>query len=164
MSATNVPYTALEATMALGYLGTNALPPLLAVAANARHPARLGAITAIGSIPDIGDAARLAVPVITNYLNVTNTPTMQIVAITALGNLRAAPQISVPALVSTLKSKNAKLRLYSAIALGNFGPQAIGAVSALTNALTDSDPLVHYNTEIALHKIDPATFANAPSQ
>ncbi len=163
MNETNSPYTADGAARALAGLGTNALVALLAVATNAHHPTRLGALGAIGNMSDMGEAAQIAVPAIANCLTETNQ-TVQMIAITVLGNLREAPQISIPALVSALKSKNAKLRLYSAKALGDFGSQASNAIPALTNALTDSDTLVRYNAADALHQIDPATFTNFPGQ
>ena len=66
MNDTNSPYTANQAAETLASLGTNALPALLAVATNAQHPARGEALAAIGAIDDLGDTARLAVPVLTN--------------------------------------------------------------------------------------------------
>jgi HEAT repeat protein len=164
MNDTGKPTVANMAASSLGNLGTNALPPLLAVLTNTNHPARVGAISAIRAMSDLDNAATIAViHAVTNCITDTNL-VVQVMAMTALGELRAAPQISVPALVSSLQSKDAKIRLYSATDLGNFGSQASSAVPALTNALTDSDPRVRYNAAQALHQIAPATFTNPPAQ
>jgi HEAT repeat protein len=158
---TNSRYTATFAAGALGFLGTNALYPLLTVATKAQHPARLAAIRAIGNISDLG-AAPLVVSTITNCLDPTNHPNVQRFAIIALGNLKASPEISVPALLSCLNSSNPKLRCASADALGEFCSQAAAAIPALTNALTDANSDVRDKAAIALHRIDPATFTNLP--
>jgi hypothetical protein len=163
MNNTNSPYTAGQAAAALAFLGTNAFPPLLEVAKNARHPSRLAAIGAIGRISDLGQAAQLAIPAITDCLAATNTHS-QVIAIIALGNLKVSPETSVPTLVSSLKHPNAYIRLYSANALGQFGPLALSAIPALTNALADLDQRVRERAAAALKQIDPATFTNATSQ
>jgi hypothetical protein len=182
LNDTNRPTTSRKAASALGCLGTNALGPLLTVATNAQHPSRLEAIYAISVMPDLGDAAQILIPVITNCLNAPNPavalgaapqavdPDVQMNAIFSLSNLK--PQISVPLLVSYLNSPKtkdplhaaarARVRLYSAFALGQMGPSASAAIPALTNALADPD-LRNYAAE-ALHKIDPATFTDTPSQ
>jgi hypothetical protein len=149
----------------LSCLGPRALPPLLAVATNAQQPRlRSQALNAIAMMPDLGDAAQMAVPALVTCLGETNNPSTQVSAIGALGNLKASPQISIPALVSCLNSKNARLREYSATALGHFGPKAISAIPALTNALADSDRQVHEEAAHALHEIDPTTFTDTPPQ
>jgi hypothetical protein len=50
LNDTNRPWTASRAATALGFLGTNALPQLRAVAADASHPARSDAAIAITEI------------------------------------------------------------------------------------------------------------------
>jgi HEAT repeat protein len=158
MNDTKNPTVANMAASCLGSLGTNALPPLLAVVTNTNHPARAGALGSIRVMSGLDNAAQTAaIDAIATCLTDTNRG-VRMLAVTALGELRAAPQISVPALASSLKSKDAKIRLYSAIALGNFGSQATGVVPALTNALTDADSQVRYYAAQALHQIEPATF------
>jgi HEAT repeat protein len=68
------------------------------------------------------------------------------------------PEISVPALVSSLKTPDPGVRLFSANALAQFGPQAFAAVPALTNALADPDTHVRKQAANALNQIDPLTF------
>jgi HEAT repeat protein len=163
MNDTNSPYTANQAAETLASLGTNALPALLAVATNAQHPARGEALAAIGAIDDLGDTARLAVPVLTNCLTDTNSQDVQLIAIATLRNLKSCAQFSVPALASCLTSKNPTTRMFAAAALAEFGPRAISAIPALTNALATSDPFVYNSATAALHQIDPGTFTNDPA-
>jgi hypothetical protein len=164
MNETNRPCTASQAALALSHLGTNAVPPLLAVVTNEHHPARLAAINAIGKISYPSDAAQLPVPTITSCLSDTNNPDSQVIATIALGDLKSAPQISIPALVSSLNNGSTELRRYSAIAIGCFGSQASNAIPALTNALKNSDTLVRYYATEALHQIAPTAFPDAPSR
>jgi hypothetical protein len=159
---TNRAITASAAVTVLAYLGTNAVPPLVAVLTNPTHPARLEALKAVQNISKIGDAAELAVPAITNCLNPANAMKLQIAAISALGNLRACPQISVPALISALENPRAIIRVRSIEALSTFGPKAASAIPALTNALNDAAPDIRRYAARALHDIDPTAFPNAP--
>jgi HEAT repeat protein len=145
--------------MDLSCFGTNALPALLAAATNAEHPAWPQALDAIGMMSDLGDAAQPTVIAITNSLS---DPIRQEGAVYALGNLKAVPQISIPAIVPFLQSTNAHLRGNSAAALGKFGSQARSVIPALTNALADADPYVHACAAEALHNIAPATNATEP--
>jgi HEAT repeat protein len=163
MNDTNRPNTTIPATTALAELGTSALPPLLAVVTNTHHPAQITALGAVLRIADLGHAQQV-VPVVANFLTSTNNDTAQMLAITILGKLNAAPEISVPALASCLKSSSPAVRLYSANTLAGFGSQASDAVPALTNALTDPDPLTRKQAAWALSQIAPATFTNASPQ
>jgi HEAT repeat protein len=158
---TNKPWTAARAASALGFLGTNALPPLLAIVPKAGHPARLRAIRAIGQMFELGDSAQIAALAITNCLNPTNAWDIQVNAILALGDLKACPQISLPVLISCLKSTDQAIPGYAAMALAKFGSQATNAIPALTNALTDSNIGTRTLAGEALRQIDPATFTNA---
>jgi HEAT repeat protein len=109
---------------------------------------------------DPGDAAQTVALVITNCLNPTNSLQIQPTALVALGNLKPCPQISVPALISCLKSTDPNIRGYSAMALTKFGSQASNAIPALTNALTDPNIGTRAMAAEALQKIDPARFSN----
>ena len=53
--------------------------------------------------------------------------------------------------------------MFAAAALAEFGPRAISAIPALTNALATSDPFVYNSATAALHQIDPGTFTNDPA-
>jgi HEAT repeat protein len=154
------PLTTIQVTMDLSCFGTNALPALLAAATNADHPAWPQALDAIGMMSDLGDAAQPTVmAIITNCLS---DPIRQESGVFALGNIKAVPQISIPAIVPFLQSTNAHLRGNCATALGKFGAQARSVVPALTNALADADPYVHACAAEALHNIAPGTFPYGP--
>jgi HEAT repeat protein len=153
------PLTTIQVTTDLSCFGTNALPALLAAGTNAEHPAWPQALDAIGMISDLGDAAQSTVITITNLLS---DPIREETAVFTLGNLKAVPQISLPAIASRLQSTNAHLRGNCVTALGNFGPQAVSYFPAFTNALTDADPYVRYCAAEALRHIASATLTNGP--
>jgi hypothetical protein len=164
MNQTNALQTATVALFDLMHFGTNALPPFLALATNTQSPLRLSALSAIRTLPISGAAAEPAVPVLLQCLAETNNPSAQERAAYALGNLRAAPQVSIPALAPHLNSTDTRLRKTTIIALGQFGPQASSAVPALTNLLSNPDPSTRSYAVDALHRIDPATFTNGPGE
>jgi hypothetical protein len=153
------PLTTIQVTMDLSCFGTNALPALLAAGTNAEHLAWPQALDAICMISDLGDAAQSTVIAITNLLS---DPIREETAVFTLGNLRAVPQISLPAIASRLQSTNAHLRGNCVTALGNFGPQAVSYFPALTNALRDADPYVRYCAAEALRNIAATKLTNAP--
>lgn len=161
LNQTNMPQTSATAAFALAGIGTSSLAPLLTVVSNAQHPARVAAIRAIGSLTNLGDSAQQVVSAITNCLGHSNAMSAQVIAIIALGDLRAAPEISIPALSSMLTNGSPRFRVYSISALGKFGPQASNAIPALTNVLADPDHYVRDSASVALHEIDPATFTSA---
>src|SRR6516165_8846647 len=71
---------------------------------------------------------------------------------TRLAVSRAATQVSIPALMACLSSRDRTLRANSARALGAFGPQASNAIAALANALKDSNTAVQSSAAYALHQ------------
>lgn len=164
VSGTNGPETDVILILGLRCFGTNALPALFAVATNENHSARWQAREAIGEMPELGDASQELVYVLTNaiYVTETNNPSGQLAAVYVLGTLKAAPKISLPAIVFCLQSTDAELRASSAEALGNFGTEAVSFVPALTNALVDSSPKVRKSATEALRQIESAVFSNAP--
>jgi hypothetical protein len=83
-------------------------------------------------------------------------PSGQLVAVYVLGNLKAAPKVSLPAIAFCLQSTDAELRAGSAEALGNFGGEALSFVPALTNALLDASPSVRKSATEALRRIQSA--------
>jgi HEAT repeat protein len=126
---------------------------------NAYHPAHVVALDAISRVPDLGQAAKLVAPVVASCLNPTNNISDQLYAISILGQLKAAPETSVPALASALKSTNLMAKVVSANLLGTFGTQATAAIPALANAaLSDPDPYVRRVASNALNQIDPRSF------
>jgi hypothetical protein len=158
VSGTNDPATSVILILGLRCFGTNALPALFTVATNETHTARWQALEAIGEIPEIGNASQQLVDVLTNiiYVTDTNNPSGQLVAVYVLGNLKAAPKVSLPAIAFCLQSTDAELRAGSAEALGNFGGEALSFVPALTNALLGASPSVRKSATEALRRIQSA--------
>src|SRR5947209_1134416 len=87
----------------------------------------------------------------------------QIVAARLLPQRKGDAAQVVPALVESLKGKDADVRWSSAIGLGYFGEQAKDAVPALRAAQHDRDARVREAAGVALSRIDPAQFP-APSR
>jgi len=161
----NTYSTTLHAVWNLRCLGTNALPALLSVATNRQKKTRLAALTEIGTMSDLGNATEPTVIAITSCMRRDRTNAdYQLVAIRVLGELKAAPQIFVPALASCLQSTDAGVRARSAETLGRLGSQAGSAIPALTNVLTDPDPNVQTSAILALRKIAPLTFTDVVSR
>lgn len=164
MNATNKPNVAIPATRALACLGTNALPPLIAVVTNSHGPARVVALEAIATIPNLEQAAQQVIPAICSCLSPTNSDTPQILAVLVLSKFKSTPELSVPALVPFLRIPSPAVRAFSANTLGQIGPQAFAAIPALTNCLADADPHVRNEAARALNQIAPATFTNSSAQ
>ena len=59
----------------------------------------------------------------------------------------------IPALIEALADESARVRAFSASALGNFTPPAIEAVPALARLLEDVDEMVRRNAEDALKRM-----------
>jgi HEAT repeat protein len=69
----------------------------------------------------------------------------------------------VPALIESLKDKQADVRWSAAIGLGYFGDQAKDAIPALQVAQHDRDARVREAAGVALSRIDPTRFS-APAK
>jgi HEAT repeat protein len=63
--------------------------------------------------------------------------------------------LTVPALASAFEKTNSRLRIQSALALGNFGQRARPAVASLASVLHDPDPVVRAVALIMLREVDP---------
>jgi HEAT repeat protein len=87
----------------------------------------------------------------------------RIVAVRTLPQRKDDAAKVVPALVESLKAKNADIRWSAAIGLGYFGDEAREAIPALEAAKADRDARVREAAAVALSRIDPARFP-APSK
>ncbi len=74
-------------------------------------------------------------------------------SIKALTDVEAAPEVAVPALLTSLKDADEEVRVQAARALASYGPRAKAAVGALIEALRDQAPLVRSRAARALGKI-----------
>jgi hypothetical protein len=139
---------------ALGYLGEEAFPPILAALSNPNHPDRAAAAFIIGSSRDLGTNRVRAVPVLLQCL-ADKDVVFAASAATALGRLEMEPSLVVPALTNSLGGSRKLVRRSAARALGHFAGQAQKAAPALVRALSDSDVKVRSEATHALSHIAP---------
>jgi hypothetical protein len=74
-------------------------------------------------------------------------------AVVALGQIGAAEQKAIPALIGALKDQDAAVKEKAILALLHIGPAAREAIPALTEAQSDPDPNVQAQAKKALEKI-----------
>ena len=103
--------------------------------------------------PAFGELCRL--------LNQTNAPGSSSTAAYALGELGTN---SLPVLVGVVGTPGHPARRAAAVAIRWFGPQAVSALPALTNALADPDPDVRKAAMFGIQSIAAAVRTNVPSR
>ncbi len=119
-----------------------------------REPVRSAAARAIS---DIRPGPKVMVPLLEKALENAKPEVVQH-ALDALAGVGAA---AVPRLVEALKYEKARSRV--AYILGQIGPQAEAAVTALAGLLNDADPETRREAAIALAKIGPAAKQAVPA-
>jgi HEAT repeat protein len=137
-------------------LPLTAVASLLSLLNDSEPSIRLRAVTALG---DIGEEIRRVLPALHAALRETalhdGNEDVRAEAVQALLRTGPQPVTEVAALVDALNSAVDVVRFHAAIALGNLGPAAQPAVSALIHAgLWDEDPAVRVEAAMALWKID----------
>jgi HEAT repeat protein len=140
------------ALTALSYMGSNGVPPLLAAVRNPSHPFRGRAVYMLGRSKNLGPYADA---VIAELVAELKEPDVNQVAANALGSLKSAPDISVPALAHCLQATNdaPNFRAIAAISLIWFEEKAEPALPYLTNALADPDAEVRRQATNSIHQI-----------
>ena len=111
-------------------------------------------IEACQKLCQLGPAAAPAVADLAKALNTPGNVELQRCAALALGAIGPGAKDAVPVLITTLQSKNAKVRAYSAHALGEIGPGASDAAIPLIDVITDKEPMVRREARDALRRID----------
>jgi HEAT repeat protein len=91
-----------------------------------------------------------------------NDDRMSDLAIEALVGMDKLGKENIPALTGTLKSNRPAVRACAATALGNVGPSAVQALTALINATQDKDSFVRQSAVEALGKLGPEAAAATP--
>jgi HEAT repeat protein len=157
--ATNGQVTASAAVMALGYIGPDALPVLLAFAEDRAFKYRVDAIVAIGHMPYLGTNAHSTVLCLTNCLKDQDMKVAAEAAV-VLAGLGIESEISVPALAECLRSRDETLRSWGAIGLEKFSETARSAVPGLRACLEDKHDYVRVCATNALRKIAPGVLTN----
>lgn len=110
---------------------------------------------AVVQITMLETSAKAAIPAVLDSLKGDTWEDVRRAAAVALPQLRAEPQIAVPALAAALKDKNAYVRTAVAQTLGVYGTQAKSALPGLQAALNDPDAGVRQAAQEAVTKIQP---------
>ena len=137
----------------LGSLGADARPGVPALVNVVRHEKKDLAVRAIDALGEIGPAASQAIPVLVDALN---DPDENMRLDAAFYQWKIDPrqaEVVVPALAGLLKGRD--FRWAAAYFLGLIGPQAKGAIPALTESLGDPDIGVRGLACHAIYKIEP---------
>jgi hypothetical protein len=153
------PMCANGAACALGYLGKDAVAPLLSLITNAASPGRHQALTSLGQMRYVGTKVHPGIVLLIQYLK---DPELGPGAADILGRLHLEGDISVPALTECMQSTNQRLRFWGAIGLGRFGPDARPALPGLIKMLEDPELEVRTEATNALQIISPETLAKKP--
>ena len=135
------------ALFALSNIGPTAAPAVARVLTNLlSNPQSLTDPFVGHCIVTLGPNARPLLPILVQYLDHTNA-SFAIASAGTLGNLRSEPDLAIPPLMRKLGDPRPAVSKQIAFALANLGPQAL---AQLTNALSDSDPIVRQAATNAL--------------
>ena len=148
---------AKRATVALGFLGKDAVQPLMRALTNKQAGIRFNAVSAVSSL---NSNAGPAVPLLIQRLNDTNQ-FVAVYAAIALGDLKLERELAIPALTNSLEDPRSAVRSYAARALGGFRREARQAVPALVSHLADSDRKTREAVTNAIRQIDPEALEKA---
>jgi HEAT repeat protein len=148
------------ATEALGYIGKDGLPALIAALSDPNKTNRWRIIGAIGSIRNLDSNDRTAVLVLIKYLNDSDA-LLATTAAQSLGSLALQPDLAVPALTKVFKDPKSRLRIVSALSLSKFGEQARPAAPVLVEALRDPDTVVRAVALNTLKEVAPDIWEKA---
>jgi hypothetical protein len=148
-------WSAKAATAALGYLGKDALQPLLTLAGDRGFQCHGEAMVAIGEMRYLGTNAH---PAVVFLLQMLKDPADEVGAADILGRLGLESELTVPALAEYLQSTDPARRMWGAISLGRFGERARGTVPELTKVLNDPNDNVRSQATNALREIAPESF------
>jgi HEAT repeat protein len=153
---TNKPVTSVRAIYALGFLGPNALPPLVLVASNSQTMAfayREAAVNSILNMGYLGTNAHTVVPVLIGCLHEGDAMTE--LAMRALLLMHVETDVTVLAVADSLQNTNAHLRQCAAECLAIAGPLGRPALPALLRALQDPEIYVRTAATNSLRRIAP---------
>ncbi len=156
VNETRAPETSWRAARALAFLGDGALHPLLSALTNRQPTIRLFAASAMEHFQS---DSRPAAPVLFQLLKDQYEPVAAHAART-LGKLKLEPDLSVSALITSLRDSRVTVREFAAIALGAYGEQARLPVPALLTLTSDLDLPARLTATNALLKILPEALTN----
>ena len=114
---------------------------------------RICVVVLIGSLAISGCSKGKSTDVMIGDLSSTNE-VVRIKAVRLLSQRKGDSAKVVPALIESLKSKDADIRWSAAIGLGYFGDEAKTALPALEEAQRDKDARVREGARIAISRIE----------
>lgn len=138
-AALQEPGYAPEAALALSFMGSAAVPPLLE-AINSDDPiVRREALRALGKLRERASIdPKVVVPLLLRAIDDPDAAVRN-VAVTYLGIVRDDPVPEVAGLIKALADENAEVRQAAAAALAEYGALAEKAIPALKKATSDPD-------------------------
>ncbi len=146
--------------VALGALAKSAVPALLEIYNEHRTGTYDNFLTTAQLIANMGPAAADAVP---RFVQATTDTNFQVRfnAVLTLSQIRARPDLSVPALTASLRDPDETVRGTAALCLVDFGTNAQPAVPELINLLADPSVDIKNDAATALKHIDPEAATKA---
>lgn len=152
------PTTGSSASYALRGIGKEALPAVAPLLKHDDHKLRINAlrVLAVG-----GEAARPYLPTLIEAADDRNAEVRR-AAVGVMGELRIAPDKTVPVLAVSVLEADVGVRMRAAESIGAYGPEGRAAVRALTLALKDEDGDVRARAARALGAIGPDAKAALP--
>jgi hypothetical protein len=143
------PQAALDALL---YIGNPGLPALAMVITNKSFPLddRISVVRRLRPLTQTNTAVLVHI-----LAGNCAEPELSHVIIQILGEFHSEPQITVPALVGCLRSRDVMTRMNASGALGQFGEEAGAAVPELMAASHDENPALRVMARDALRKIAP---------
>ncbi len=174
-----------RAVGALALIGTNSVPALLAAAQDPEFRVSFAALNALtGRMPTNTPVNETIGPVLLKIAREGRDFRARTAAVW-LGSRRYDPEVGVPALLERLQTVQpdraiatsayipdvnlSGLRpprsadLAAVVGLGEYGASAASALPALTNTLSDPDPIVRFQTTNAIRKITTQVATNTPA-
>jgi HEAT repeat protein len=149
-----------EAALALGFMGSAAVPALRDAVHADRELVRREALRSLGKLRERASIdPQLVIPLLLEALDDPDVGVRE-VAVTYLGIVRDDPKKAVPGLIKALQDEEASVRSAAATALASYGEQAEPAVPALKRAARDPDEDVQREAGRALVRISELTKKN----
>ena len=160
ISDNDLEFEALYGFRILGTNGVSAVPELVRVfEKNISLDSQRYTIASLGAI---GPPAKVAIPSVLQVTTNTNYDwRVRYAAVGSVFEMRADPQIAMPAMAVCLTDTNPNIRGWACNVMGEFGTNAEPYVPALISLLKDPNNLLRERAGIALKKIDPGAAAKA---
>jgi hypothetical protein len=147
----------MRAFNCLGYMGEASFPAVARIVTNRNSPSRGEAVACIRSMTNLGTNTAPAVRLLSEF---TRDSDRQIAedAIRGLGDLRAEPDIALPALIARMHGSDAALEADAMWSICKFGTNARLAWAELTKALAHQNLNCRFRATNAVNAIAPEFF------